>query len=225
MKYFVIKKENDILSESLANEFVVSAKKFGIEVEKVNGVYRNHDALLDEKNIFPYFKLKDEKKKNKGVAGCFLSHFLLWEKCLEINEPIGIFEHDALFIRPMPANILNLFTHHCILDYAVHFDNYEDIVAQDGPIVVNNYEKINDEKITLSKINKTHVRGSHAHLITPLGAKTLIDSVKKYGYLAADATVNQYYTSYITAFPILVRCNPFFSNAENRKKYSHTRNI
>lgn len=223
MKYFVIRKENDTLSESLANECIASGKEFSITIEKFPGVYSNHHELLEQKKIKPFEKLKEEKFKNKGFLGCLLSHFLLWEKCLTINEPIGIFEHDALIIRPIPINITDLFTHHCILDYAVHFDNYEDVLRQDGKLLVNNYEKINDEKITLSKINKTHVRGSHAHLITPIGAETLINSIKKYGFLAADATVNQYYTSYVTIDPIIVRCNPFFSNIENRKKYSHTR--
>jgi glycosyl transferase family 25 len=34
------------------------------------------------------------------VIGCFYSHFNLWKKCIELNEPIFIFEDDVLFVRP-----------------------------------------------------------------------------------------------------------------------------
>ena len=32
----------------------------------------------------------------KGEVGCFLSHWRLWEKCIELNEPILILEDDAV---------------------------------------------------------------------------------------------------------------------------------
>ena len=35
---------------------------------------------------------------NKRIA-CFLSHYRLWLKCVELDEPIFVFEHDALFTR------------------------------------------------------------------------------------------------------------------------------
>ena len=31
----------------------------------------------------------------KGEVACTISHFLLWEKCIELNEPVLIFEDDA----------------------------------------------------------------------------------------------------------------------------------
>jgi len=34
-----------------------------------------------------------------GVKGCFMSHYLLWEKCIELQEPILIFEDDVIFYR------------------------------------------------------------------------------------------------------------------------------
>jgi GR25 family glycosyltransferase involved in LPS biosynthesis len=222
IKSFVIRKPNDEMSEKFADECIASAKQFGITVEKFNGVYDNHDAILEEKDIRCYPKMKDAKK-TKGFKGCFLSHYLLWEKCIELDEPVMIFEHDALMIRPLPANILDLFTHHCILDHAIHLNNYEGIIAQNGPLTVKEYPQITNELPGYSKINHTHVRGSHATIITPLGAKTIIRSVKKYGHLASDATINQYYTSYVTIEPLIARCHPFFSDSKNRQLYSHTK--
>lgn len=39
------------------------------------------------------------KMSTPGVLGCFYSHLLLWEKCVELNEPIMIFEDDVKFYR------------------------------------------------------------------------------------------------------------------------------
>jgi GR25 family glycosyltransferase involved in LPS biosynthesis len=35
--------------------------------------------------------------------GCTLSHLLLWERCIELNEPLLILEHDAVFVRTFPV--------------------------------------------------------------------------------------------------------------------------
>jgi glycosyl transferase family 25 len=34
-----------------------------------------------------------------GVIGCFYSHYSLWQKCVELAEPIMIFEDDVKFFR------------------------------------------------------------------------------------------------------------------------------
>jgi GR25 family glycosyltransferase involved in LPS biosynthesis len=223
IKAFIIRKSGDELSERLSTECVESAAKFGIVAEKFDGVYANHDEIMAEHGVFCFPKMKEVKKQNLGFKGCFMSHYLLWKKCIELNEPIIIFEHDALMIRPLPENILDLFTHHCILDYAIHDPNYEDILAKEGPFIVKHFPRIHDNKPSISKINNCHVRGSHAHIVTPLGAQTLLESVKKFGHLASDATVNQLYTEFVTIDPIPVRCHPFFSNSKNRQQYSHTK--
>jgi len=40
-----------------------------------------------------------EKMQRPGVIGCFYSHYSLWKKCIELNEPIMIFEDDVKFYR------------------------------------------------------------------------------------------------------------------------------
>lgn len=39
------------------------------------------------------------KMSRPGVIGCFYSHYTLWKKCVELNEPIMIFEDDVKFYR------------------------------------------------------------------------------------------------------------------------------
>ena len=39
------------------------------------------------------------KLSRPGVIGCFYSHYALWQKCIDLNEPIMIFEDDVKFYR------------------------------------------------------------------------------------------------------------------------------
>jgi hypothetical protein len=39
------------------------------------------------------------KLSRPGVIGCFYSHYGLWQKCVELDEPIMIFEDDVKFYR------------------------------------------------------------------------------------------------------------------------------
>ncbi len=35
--------------------------------------------------------------------GCFMSHFNLWKRCVDLNEPILVLEHDAVVLAPVPV--------------------------------------------------------------------------------------------------------------------------
>jgi len=39
------------------------------------------------------------KLSRPGVVGCFYSHYALWTKCVDLQEPIMIFEDDVKFFR------------------------------------------------------------------------------------------------------------------------------
>jgi GR25 family glycosyltransferase involved in LPS biosynthesis len=40
-----------------------------------------------------------EKISRPGVIGCFYSHYSLWQRCVQLDEPIIIFEDDIKFFR------------------------------------------------------------------------------------------------------------------------------
>jgi GR25 family glycosyltransferase involved in LPS biosynthesis len=40
------------------------------------------------------------KISSPGVRGCFLSHYRLWEKCSDLDQPIFIWEDDIVLTRP-----------------------------------------------------------------------------------------------------------------------------
>ena len=46
-----------------------------------------------------------ERTLTKGEIGCFLSHWKVWQKCAEGDEPFLIFEDDVVMTGPLPADI------------------------------------------------------------------------------------------------------------------------
>lgn len=119
MKAFVITLKNDAYSNQVADRCIQSAAAVGLAVEKFLGVDKEmaehvmadhqlkwtwannntSDALCPITGLhqFPY-RTNDLRAK----IGCSMSHFLLWKHCVDINQPILILEHDAVFLRPLP---------------------------------------------------------------------------------------------------------------------------
>lgn len=65
----------------------------------VNGKTDNHPLLSHyDDGLSQKFR---SKSLTKGQLGCYASHYLLWEKCVKLNEPIIVIEDDAL-IYPVP---------------------------------------------------------------------------------------------------------------------------
>lgn len=225
MKAVVIRKANDSLSEQLADECIESANNFGIVVTKVDGVYQNHDEIIKEHNLFPYPKILN-KKIRPSYVGCFLSHYLLWRECVSSQQPILIFEHDALMIRPLPNDILDTFDTILNLDISSRIvDNYEDYLNQNINFEILSYPRITFEKIKYRGMNMTHIKGIHAYIIKPHGAEALLTSINNFGFIAADVAINQYYVNFYATKPSYARINPFFCDKKNIKEFSHTRGI
>jgi GR25 family glycosyltransferase involved in LPS biosynthesis len=57
-------------------------------------------SIPNATNVIVRAELKNAGKVLRpGVIGCFYSHYRLWQKCIELNEPICIFEDDVIFER------------------------------------------------------------------------------------------------------------------------------
>ena len=54
------------------------------------------------KHILPFENTFDDYPKPENVGACFASHYLLWERCISLDEPILILEHDAIFRENIP---------------------------------------------------------------------------------------------------------------------------
>ena len=226
MKAFVIYKEGDEFSTSLANECLLSAKQFNIDVELFPGVYSEINQKFEEENLFVNMSCNGRIDKS-GVKGCLLSHFYLWKLCVKLNEPLFIFEHDSLMINPLPIDVLDLFEDYLNLDYnrKIYRKNLKGYNDE-----LNN---LNNPKIEIIKmdiangsgfkfINRNHIVGAHGYIIKPEGAKKIIEGLLSDGAIPADMApnskyVNMYHTNYT-----VVRVNPKMT--QQMAKLSHTRN-
>jgi len=158
MKSFVIILKDNPKSEKYGKEAVSSGNQYHWNITKFNGVDGRLTSLAEYKLITN----KSHKKcinlfSKPGVVGCFLSHFTLWQKCLELNEPIAIFEDDVLFLNSPPTEL-----------------NFIDVVKLD---------KLKQGK---EYIGGQWWEGAHAYILKPTGAKKLINWCKLNGVLPAD---------------------------------------
>ena len=200
LNFYSIYKESDKRCNALLEEQLQSAKQFNINVIPNPGVYSNIDEHLENENLYVNTS-GGHKIKHNGVIGCFLSHYFLWKKCIELDQPIGVLEYDAYFIRPLPVDILDSFDDYCNLDYTRHLhygkgkDEYLNNLDYTSPIVINKLkEKRKSSKFNLIKyINNNHIKGAFGYIIKPTGAKKLVTASKEYGILPADVQPNLYY--------------------------------
>lgn len=106
MKVFVIS-----LASSLDRRERVARKLGGRKID-----FQFIDACDGRLGLHPYLKHYDEKsfivhrrrKAAPGELGCYVSHLLAWEKCVELNEPIVVMEDDFELTADFEAGVAYL---------------------------------------------------------------------------------------------------------------------
>jgi GR25 family glycosyltransferase involved in LPS biosynthesis len=233
--FYCIHKENDPDTTEFLYDCIDSGKQFDINVIAFPGIYSKIHEIKDSYNLHVNpIGLTKIPRENNGVLGCFLSHFLLWKKCVELDNPIGILEYDAIFIKPIPSNILDCFDDYLNLDYTRHlylnlnnqgdeYLKYIDIEKSNN-LLIKTLEETNKNlnKNSLKYINNNHIKGAFGYILKPSGAKKLIDSTMKYGILPADIQINLFYCDIKYTSPSIVMLNP--KSLIDRVKRSHTKN-
>ena len=122
MKAFVIAIIGLPMSERGASRCIETAKQFHLNVElfpattryEAESVLRAEGLTIDRRI---YDRISDEPigdrdKVEKGrwhlttpEVGCFLSHYRLWNRSSDLDEPVIVLEHDARLIAPPPPMI------------------------------------------------------------------------------------------------------------------------
>ena len=180
MRSFIITISTNKDSVRSAKQVRDSAKEVGYK-----GTLEHFEAIVPHqwKSILPTtkanFSLMDEKTgfqfgKPDNIGACFASHYLLWKKCIELNEPILILEHDAIFVDNIPDIDFDL----CVnFGRPSHIRPFEIIYAplQTGlhPLVQLNYY------------------GHHAYAIKPMAAKWFVEDVQTRELIANDMWINK----------------------------------
>ena len=114
-----------------------------------------------------------------GVQGCFYSHYTLWKKCVELNEPIIIWEDDIVISRPFTP---------------IDWDDVL-VVALGHPSKSQEYLPYLENptgKPMAAGYRQSSMPGCCGYAIKPHAAKKLIDTYKN-TYLPADNAINQHH--------------------------------
>jgi GR25 family glycosyltransferase involved in LPS biosynthesis len=188
MKTFIIRISSNKDSVSSAEQTLQTAKDVGYTepIEIFEAI-----KPTDWKEILPYPNTFNDYARPDNVGACFASHYLLWKKCVELDEPILILEHDAIFKQNIPD---------IEFDMCVNFGR---------PSYIRPNKIVYDEpKDGLDIVNQVNYLGHHAYAIKPKAAKIFCDDVKKKVLTPNDVWIER------NSYPWLEEYRPFPVHAD-----------
>lgn len=176
---YIIVINNNKISESMASRCIASCDKVNQPYEIWPAFDGTNDKdlivpdLLKDKGHIHWPKLINSELTTRQV-GCFMSHYSLWCRCLTIDRPIVILEHDAVMIKP--------YTEHRLYNSIVYLGSIEQ--AKGKPVFA-------------TPPHATHYNGllrslcrSHAYAIDPAVARLLVGYTITHGiYQSLDMYV------------------------------------
>jgi GR25 family glycosyltransferase involved in LPS biosynthesis len=163
MRTFIITLDNIEFSRNNAERCRQSAKKVGYEpeIEHFEGVFAREWKKSLPKTANTY--MWNLVKTTDPIAGCFASHYLLWKKCIELNEPILILEHDAKFVSNIPEDLE--------FDKCINFGAPSFFRADDCNFI--------EPKEGVQPLRDEIFFGHHAYAVKPEAAKAFVEDVEK----------------------------------------------
>lgn len=194
MKNFIICLSKIPESLTTATNLKNKLLEFNEDVELFEGTY-GADAvkmMVDEgRSIHPWgikgpdhlippeWEESNPKACSPGVRGCFYSHYRLWQKCVELKEPIIIWEDDIVLRRPY---------------IPVDWDDVL-VVALGHPTKSGKYMKYLEYPAGDPKAEdywQASMPGCCGYAIKPHAAQKLLDIYHK-TFLPADNAINQHH--------------------------------
>jgi glycosyl transferase family 25 len=193
MKSFIIHLSKIPASLETATRLKNQLTEYSMESELFEGTYGNDAVAMmktEGREVHPWgikgppaipqaVNPNIGKHLTPGEQGCFYSHYRLWQKCVELNEPIIIFEDDIVLSRKF-------------ID--ISWDDIL-IVALGHPKKTHRYRHFLDNPegpAEAAEYYQSSMPGCCGYAIKPHAAKKLLD-VYSETYLAADNAINCYH--------------------------------
>lgn len=169
---YLISLENHALSQKLSNECLESAKFYGWDINIWSGTngYNVTKTTWENIKVRPLIDMYNMAKP--GVQGCFMSHFNLWNKCIELNSEIIILEHDAIINSPWNVSLS----------------------SKNELIKLFLFRKKKRDRV--DEYTGSWTPGLNAYLIHPTQAKLIINFCKTIGALPADVIIGKNIVNY-----------------------------
>ena len=224
MKAFVITLFKNKYSVESAQNTIKTARQMNddLHIEMVRAI--TPDKIKD--NTYSYPK-EGETKTYEGMTltgyattetdkkiACSLSHMHLWEKCVEMDEPIMILEHDAVFTRKFRLGKLL----DAIEDGDIVMINDPRGATRRGTVYHENIIRWDTGLNTIDGVNTSDenvpdgLAGNSAYIITPSAAKKAIELQSTIGIWPNDALLCK------QLFPKKLKSYyPYITRVEQRK--------
>lgn len=218
MKAFIIYVDTNTKSMQYAQQVKKSFHGHkGWEPELFVGV--NVSTLPDYEKQFPIETKPNSRaeafynsdmKRYRVKKCCSLNHYRLFRKCVEMNEPIAVVEHDSFCVNSLPDiewdDVLVLNGNSAVKQRQLNY-----IWDQNIQLKKNGFAQgVNDICIKGlvyrhdPEINGSHLMpGTAAYAITPKGAKKMIDVYENIGWEQSDFIINTAYVRIQTIVPEL----------------------
>lgn len=152
----------------------VDASQDGYDL--ATGLYKRHYPAVD----------------HLRVVSCAVSHARLWKKCVELDEPITVLEHDTVFIKQFHPEILNGWNWG-----AVGLNDPRGATRKAGVFHRTLQAKYDREGPALHKVPRVDqegelplpmgLAGNSAYVIKPYAAKELLEVATEIGLWPNDA--------------------------------------
>lgn len=220
MQAFVITLEGNDYSEACAKRCIESAAYFGQEVAQFGAVDAdNAQRVMAAHGLkwawahgntayrtCPTTGLRQHPYGNlQACMGCAMSHYLLWRKCVELDEPILILEHDAVFLRALPeVEFIGICQVNDPRGATPRGDYWSGMMTCRG-------EGVFHKTRIFAGARPDGLAGNSAYMLKPWAAADLIGAYKKFGVWPNDATMC------VQLFPYLQELYPFVTRVEQAK--------
>lgn len=220
MKAFIIKSNNE-LSTRLANDCIDAARNLELMVEPWVATNGATDGLNRMVELGLTTFLSKSIKNRLGVLGCFISHYELWLKCIELNEPMIILEHDGYMLRTIPSDINEHYTDVLLLDpFKPTSEQYDLLISDSSTLPVDYYTPIADKQTKYGEF----VFGAYAYCIKPEAAEKLTLFARSVGILPTDVHIHRPLVDIQSTTVPIFRLHSYF-NPNNIITASSTTNI
>jgi hypothetical protein len=108
MQAFVITLFEHENSQQLLQDCLASCNKWGWSAEPFPAILGTDVTAQHYERAGLYLNPNTKIFKRPGAQGCFFSHWNLWHRCVELNQPIVVLETDAVVQGPLPDVDLSL---------------------------------------------------------------------------------------------------------------------
>lgn len=160
MQGYVITLQTRPHSQALLQDCLASCQQWGWSAQPYWAVDGATVTPKHYTDLGLYLNPQTKIARRPGAQGCFFSHWNLWNLCVEQDQPMVIFESDAVIQGPMPVVDLS-----------------------------NGIVKFHTDRGTKTGFTGTWSKGAHAYAIAPAQAQALITGIRDTEVKPADKCI------------------------------------